>query len=163
MEKKNDRNFKKAEKATGNRYTHEDELFSVDIGNKITTFLEKVVICARNDYLRNFYKGNAREQLMSDLPEDIVQREYIPMDDVLLLESITAEHLEEIASGEKLFCVLSALAPNEKTVLFHIYVQDRTVRDTAALVGITPRWVQKLRKSALSKLNAALHEKGDTK
>jgi DNA-directed RNA polymerase specialized sigma24 family protein len=163
MEKKNDRNFKKTEKATGNRYTHEDELFSVDIGNKITTFLEKVVICARNDYLRNFYKGNAREQLMSDLPEDIVQREYIPMDDVLLLESITAEHLEEIASGEKLFCVLSALAPNEKTVLFHIYVQDRTVRDTAALVGITPRWVQKLRKSALSKLNAALQEKGETK
>jgi RNA polymerase sigma factor (sigma-70 family) len=160
VEKKNDHNFKKAQKAEGNRYTHEDELFSVGIGTyRFTAYIEKIVRYAKIDYLRHQQQLNEYEEPTDDMSKIVEQRSLVSLDDGFFVEALKAATLEHIASEERLYRSISKLSLSEKEVLYQLYVEERTPKEIAALMGNSWSWILRIKKHALNKLYHALDDK----
>jgi RNA polymerase sigma factor (sigma-70 family) len=157
MEKQNDVNFKKGQKANEYRYAHEDELFSVCIGtHTFTAYLEKIVKYAKLDYLHHQQLITENEEPTDDLSKIVEQGALGPLDDDFLVKTIKASTLEQIVSDERLYKAILKLSSIEKKVLYYLYVEEMTTKEVADLISISQRWIQKNRKKALYKLYCAL-------
>ena len=129
------------------------------IAAQFTSYIQKAVINARIDYLRQKARLEAHEEPANPLPDkadgpdDLLQT-------VLELEEISADTLELIAAGEILFRALQNLPAVKKAVLFYLVVEERNTKETAEMLDKSIRRVQQNKKSHLDALRRILKREG---
>ena len=161
---KNQRNagFKKtADFISNDRFCEEEASDNNSTLYRFTNYIEKVVIHARIDYLRHQQFISKHEELTDEIQDTSGERLFVTQDDEVLIEALKVTTLEEVATGEKLFNAIRVLSFIEKEVLFHIFVEERTPKETAILMKISLSWALRIKKRALNKLYRAMTEKGE--
>jgi DNA-directed RNA polymerase specialized sigma subunit len=110
------------------------------------------------------HHGNVydHEELTDEVPEIIIQYDNEPVEEYLLLSEVTPTTLENIATEKWLVRAISMLERTEKEVLYHLYIEEHTVKETALLMDCTVQWVYRLKSKAIRKLRWALESKEDS-
>lgn len=128
---------------------------------RFTGYIEKVIIHARIDYLRHHGRIYDHEELVDEVPESVEQADDGKLDDNLLVATVTAATLEQIATGERLYRAIRSLSPTEKEVLYQLFILERNTKEAALAMGVTINWIHKLKKRTLSKLRTAFEQRED--
>jgi DNA-directed RNA polymerase specialized sigma subunit len=145
--------FPKSEKSGRHGYTCEGESSDTDTTlYRFTNYIEKVVIHAKIDYLRHQQLIDDHEEMTDEMQEIIEQRCSYSLEDDLSVEAIKAVTLDQIATSEKLYDAIGMLSSAEKEVLYHIFVEERSPKETAALMRNSWGWTLTVKKRALKKL-----------
>lgn len=116
-------------------------------------YLKKVVVNARNKYIRDNY--------------DFLQIKSINIDDTLVIDESSvldvviekcekeiksAVEFEKMISNVKLYNAVKALSFKEKMVLFSLYSQNKNINQIAREMGIARETVWRLKNRTLDKL-----------
>lgn len=116
-------------------------------------YLKKVVVNARNKYIRDNY--------------DFLQNKSINIDDTLVIDESSvldvviekcekeiksAVEFEKMISNVKLYNAVKALSFKEKMVLFSLYSQNKNINQIAKEMGIARETVWRLKNRTLDKL-----------
>ncbi len=128
---------------------------------RFTSYIEKVIIHARIDYLRHHGCIYDHEELVDEVPERAEQADDGILDEKFLLATVTAATLEQIATGERLYQAIRSLSPTEKEVLYQLFILGHNTKEAALAMGVTINWIQKLKKRTLSKLRTTLEQGED--
>lgn len=103
-----------------------------ELSEEEISYLKKIVISAKNDYLKKNY--NYLNMEVSNLSENIVDDQYSVLE--LVIEKYEAEiksaiEFEKVFSYPKLYKIVKALSLEEKMVLFSLFKENRSIRATA--------------------------------
>lgn len=116
-------------------------------------YLKKIVVNARNKYIRDNY--------------DFLQNKSINIDDTLIIDESSvldvviekcekeiksAVEFEKMISNVKLYNAVKALSFKEKMVLFSLYSQNKNINQIAKEMGIARETVWRLKNRTLDKL-----------
>jgi DNA-directed RNA polymerase specialized sigma24 family protein len=166
MYKKNNKHDSKdmyspeSEKSVKHGYTCEGESSDTDTTlYRFTNYIEKVVIHAKIDYVRHQQLIDDHEEMADEMQEIIEQRCSYSLEDDLSVEAIKAVTLDQIATSEKLYDAIGVLSSAEKEVLYHIFVEERSTKETAELMRRCCSWTLRIKKRALKKLYEILNAK----
>jgi DNA-directed RNA polymerase specialized sigma subunit len=109
-------------------------------------YLRKIVVSARNRYFER-KKALIEKEIVKDIEEIIVNNDdgY----EETISESVKFEELEELFENEKLYKLVKGLSLNEKMVLFCLYHENRTIRETAKALNVDKKTVLRRRDKAL--------------
>jgi RNA polymerase sigma factor (sigma-70 family) len=150
--------FSKSNKSAKDGYTCENESSETDIKlYRFTNYIEKVIVHAKIDYLRHQQQIDGHEELTDEIQEIVEKKCFSPLEDDFIVEAIKAITLEQIATNEKFYDAIAVLSLAEKKVLYHIFVEELTPKETAVLMRNSWSWTLRIKKRALKKLYEILN------
>ena len=126
---------------------------------QFTNYIQKAIINAKIDYLRQKARLEAHEAPANPLPDKVDGPDDL-LQTVLDPEEISADTLELIAAGEILFSALQNLPDVKKAVLFYLIVEERNTKETSNFLDKSIRRVQQIKKTTLDELRQILEREG---
>ena len=125
----------------------------VDLSKEEKKYLIRIAVSTRNKYIRDNYDYlNIKTVELKD---------NIPSNDTFVLETIinkceekikTVDQFEQLITDKRLYKSVRALSLKEKIVLFSLYIQNKTINQTAQEMGIARQTVWRTEKRAIRKL-----------
>lgn len=115
---------------------------------RFITYMNRVILHARIDYLRKKKRINEKETMPEKMPEELYYNESIwePAE----LSEVTAHPLVNAA--------FTRLTENEQMVLFHLICCHREVSEVAAIMKMASGSIYRIKRRALQKLREELCE-----
>ncbi|MCI8587252.1 MAG: sigma-70 family RNA polymerase sigma factor [Clostridia bacterium] len=116
-------------------------------------YLKRIVMTAKNKYIEKNYKYiNSIDICLEDT---IVKGEETVLDAVLqkCQEEITsAIEFEKTISNPSLYKIIKALSLREKEVLFYLYKKQKNIKETAKIMNIDRKTVNRIRGKVQKKI-----------
>lgn len=116
-------------------------------------YLKKVVTNIKNKYIRD---GNYGIIQLDDFYEDYIIDEKYEITEKLEQALLSANNLQDVMSNKKLYKCIEALSLKEKTVLFSLYCENKSVNEVASDMGIYRETVWKIKTKAINNIKRKL-------
>lgn len=119
-------------------------------------YLNRIIMTARNKYFEKNHNYINNTTNITLLIDEIVGTEENSVLDAVLEkyqeEVNSAIEFEKILSNPRLYNIVKALSLREKEVLFYLYKKQRTINDTASILGVDRKTVRKYRNKAQERI-----------
>lgn len=116
-------------------------------------YLKRIVMTAKNKYFEKNYNYINNTSMFVD--EIVSAREESVLDAVLEKcqeEVKSAREFEKTLSNPSLYNIVKALSLREKEVLFYLYKKQKSINETAVIMGLDRKTIRKYRDEAHRKI-----------
>lgn len=124
-----------------------------ELSNEEKLYLKRIVMTAKNKYFERNYNYINNTSMFVD--EIVSAGEESVLDAVLEKcqeEVKSAREFEKTLSNPSLYNIVKALSLREKEVLFYLYKKQKSINETAVIMGLDRKTIRKYRDEAHRKI-----------
>ena len=124
-----------------------------ELSNEEKLYLKRIVMTAKNKYFeRNYNYINNTSMFVDGIVSAVEESVLDAVLEKCQEEVKSAREFEKTLSNPSLYNIVKALSLREKEVLFYLYKKQKSINETAVIMGLDRKTIRKYRDEAHRKI-----------